>query len=107
MSGPFVPGIFARLSGCSRSRVARRGRGGWGRGPIGPGVDDVGFDAEAGGDVGDAEFGVVSGLGSMSRCWWTEPRARSRQAASTSGGKGMHRRLAGPRRAGRIPALIQ
>lgn len=30
---------------------------------MGPVVDDVGFDAEAGGDVGDAEFGVASGLG--------------------------------------------
>ena len=75
--------------------------------PLGPGVDDVGFDAEAGGDVGDAESVSCRGWGSMSRCWWAEPRARSRQAASTSGGKGMHQRLAGPRRAGRTPALIQ
>jgi hypothetical protein len=28
-----------------------------------PVVDDVGFDTEVGGDVGDAEFGGVSGLG--------------------------------------------
>jgi transposase InsO family protein len=32
---------------------------------------------------------------------------RQRQAASTSVGKGMHQRFAGPRRAGRKPALIQ
>ena len=31
--------------------------------PLGPVVDDVGFDAEACGDVGDAEFGVASGFG--------------------------------------------
>jgi len=36
------------------------------------------------------------GAGSVLRCWWAEPVARSRQAASSWGGKGMAHRPAGP-----------
>ena len=67
--------------------------------PFGPGVDDVGLDAEMVGDLGDAELLVALGCVVDVVVLVGEPVARSRQACSTSGGKGMHQRPAGPRRA--------
>jgi hypothetical protein len=75
--------------------------------PFCPCVDDVGLDAEPGGDLGDRELLLAGAGGLVLRCWWAELAARSRQACSTSGGKGMHQRPAGPRRAARSPDLIQ